>query len=174
VLLPAGQRSRMNLRWMAVLASGVIAAAAYVSVDLSTNHAVSAQPAGQQSYYWGNQAQNQAGAPVDGAPAYGDPADGDGFGGNADQEFSIAGTVQAPKGNVAVPLYDQPSLRSSVVTKVTNGSTIYINCTTQGDVVTNPVTGQRSNFWDWDDPDGAYIPAVFVKIGVSQTQVGSC
>jgi hypothetical protein len=83
-----------------------------------------------------------------------------------------AGIIQAPQGDSTIYVYEQPTPSSSVVAEVADGATINILCTAQGDVVTNPDTGQSSSLWDGTSE--GYIPDVFVYTGTNQATMGSC
>jgi hypothetical protein len=82
------------------------------------------------------------------------------------------GIIQAPQGYNTVPVYQQPSLSSSVAPEVADGTAIGILCTAQGDVVTNSDNGQSSSLWDGTS-DG-FIPDVYVYTGTNQATMGSC
>jgi len=82
------------------------------------------------------------------------------------------GVVRAPQGYSTVYAYELPYLSASVATQVPDGTTVGISCTAQGDVVTNPDTGQSSSLWDGTS-DG-YIPDVYVDTGTNQATMGSC
>ncbi len=87
---------------------------------------------------------------------------------------AVPGIIRLPPG--AAPSYldvhATPSSRSSVVTKVRNGESVYIDCVARGDVVTNPATGQSSR--SWDHIGDGYIPGIFVNKQASDTTIGSC
>ncbi len=57
------------------------------------------------------------------------------------------GIIWAPQGYSTIYVYEQPSLRPSVVAEVADGATIDILCTAQRDVVTNSDTDQSSSLW---------------------------
>ncbi|HXP55325.1 MAG TPA: hypothetical protein VN847_10230 [Streptosporangiaceae bacterium] len=82
------------------------------------------------------------------------------------------GTVYPEEGYTAVYVFSQPSLSSARIGEVTEGTTIGILCTAQGDVVTRPDTGQQSSLWDGTS-DG-YIPDVYVDTGTNQATMGEC
>ncbi len=82
------------------------------------------------------------------------------------------GTVQLPQGYVSIYVHKQPFLRSSVVARVPDGTPVGILCVAQGQVVTNPDTGQSSSLWD-NTTDG-YIPALFVNTRTSSSTIGYC
>ena len=91
----------------------------------------------------------------------------------ADTASALAtGVIVAPQGYNAVPVYNQPSLSSSVAAEVADGTTVDILCTAQGDVVTNPDSGQSSSLWDGTN-DG-FIPDVYVDTGTDQATMSSC
>jgi hypothetical protein len=83
-----------------------------------------------------------------------------------------AGTIQAPQGYSTIYVYEQPSLSSSVVAEIADGTTIDILCTAQGDVVTNSDSGQSSSLWDGTSE--GFIPDVYVYTGTDQATMGSC
>jgi hypothetical protein len=82
------------------------------------------------------------------------------------------GTIQVPQGYSTIYVYEQPTPSSTVVGQLADGSAINIICTAQGDVVTNPDTGQSSSLWD--STGEGYIPDVFVYTGTNQATIGSC
>jgi hypothetical protein len=82
------------------------------------------------------------------------------------------GIIQTPQGYSTIDVHEQPTQNSSVVAKPADGTTINILCTAQGDVVTNPDTGQSSSLWDGTSE--GYIPDVFVYTGTNQATIGSC
>jgi len=82
------------------------------------------------------------------------------------------GTVMAPQGDTALYVFEQPSLSSSVVAEITDGTTVSILCTAEGDVVTNPDTGQSSSLWD--STSEGFVPDVYVDTGTNQPTMGSC
>jgi hypothetical protein len=83
------------------------------------------------------------------------------------------GVVHVPQGHSTISVYSQPSLSSSVVAEVANGTTISILCTAQSDVVTNPDTGQSSSLWD--GTNNGFIPDVYVHVDTRTNQaMGSC
>ena len=82
------------------------------------------------------------------------------------------GTVMAPQGDTALYVFEQPSLSSRTVAEIADGTTIGILCTAQGDVVTNPDTGQSSSLWD--STSEGFVPDVYVDTGTNQPTMGSC
>jgi hypothetical protein len=82
------------------------------------------------------------------------------------------GTVYAPQGYSTIYVHSQPSLSSSAVASVANGTTIGILCTAQGDVVENQDTGQSSSLWDGTSE--GYIPDVYVDTGTDQATMTNC
>jgi hypothetical protein len=82
------------------------------------------------------------------------------------------GTVVAPQGDTALYVFEQPSLSSSHVAEIADGTTIGILCTAEGDVVTNPDTGQSSSLWDGTSE--GFVPDVYVDTGTNQPTMGSC
>jgi hypothetical protein len=80
------------------------------------------------------------------------------------------GIVMAPQG--ALNVFEQPSLSSSVVAEIADGTTIGILCTAEGDVVTNPDNGQSSSLWD--STSEGFVPDVYVDTGTNQPTMGSC
>lgn len=82
------------------------------------------------------------------------------------------GIIQTPQGYSTIHVHEQPAQNSSVVAKLADGTAIKILCTAQGDVVTNPDTGQSSSLWDGTSE--GYIPDVFVSTGTNQATIGSC
>jgi hypothetical protein len=83
-----------------------------------------------------------------------------------------AGTVMAPQGDTALYVFGQPSLSSSHVAEIADGTTIGILCTAEGDVVTNPDTGLSSSLWD--STSEGFVPDVYVNTGTNQPTMGSC
>jgi len=91
----------------------------------------------------------------------------------ADTSTQIAtGTVMAPQGDTALYVFEQPSLSSRHVAEIADGTTIGILCTAQGDVVTNPDTGESSSLWD--STSEGFVPDVYVDTGTTQATMGSC
>jgi hypothetical protein len=86
------------------------------------------------------------------------------------------GTVYAPSGYSTVYVYKAPAQDSPVVAQVEDGDTIDILCTAQGDVMTNPDTGDSSSLWDGtsDGTHTGFIPDVFVDTGTGQATMNSC
>jgi hypothetical protein len=82
------------------------------------------------------------------------------------------GTVMAPQGDSALYVFQQPSLSSSHVAEIADGATIGILCTTEGDVVANPDTGQSSSLWDGTSE--GFVPDVYVDTGTNQPTMGAC
>jgi hypothetical protein len=82
------------------------------------------------------------------------------------------GIVMTPSGYSTLYVHEQPSLSSSAVAQLSDGASIGILCTAQGEVVTNTDTGQSSSLWD-GTTDG-YVPDVFVDTGTNQATMGSC
>jgi hypothetical protein len=82
------------------------------------------------------------------------------------------GIIQTPQGHGRIYVHEQPTQNSSVVAKLADRTAINILCTAQGDVVTNPDTGQSSSLWDGTSE--GYIPDVFVYTRTNQATVGSC
>jgi hypothetical protein len=82
------------------------------------------------------------------------------------------GTVVAPQGDTALYVFDQPSLSSPHVAEIASGTTIGILCTAEGDVVTNPDTGQSSSLWDGTSE--GFVPDVYVDTGTNQPTMGTC
>ncbi|MFY9927337.1 MAG: hypothetical protein WAK82_04975 [Streptosporangiaceae bacterium] len=82
------------------------------------------------------------------------------------------GTIVAPQGDTALYVFDQPSLSSSHVAEIADGATIGILCTEEGDVVTNPDSGQSSSLWDGTSE--GFVPDVYVNTGTNQPTMGSC
>ena len=78
----------------------------------------------------------------------------------------------APQGDTALYVFEQPSLSSRTVAEIADGTTIGILCTAQGDVVTNPDTGQSSSLWD--STSEGFVPDVYVDTGTTQATMGSC
>lgn len=82
------------------------------------------------------------------------------------------GTIMAPQGDTTLYVFEQPSLNSPVVAEIADGTTIGILCTAEGDVVTNPDTGQSSSLWD--STSEGFVPDVDVDTGTNQPTMGSC
>ena len=82
------------------------------------------------------------------------------------------GIVMTPSGYSTLYVHEQPSLSSAAVAQISEGATIDILCTAQGDVVTNTDTGQSSSLWD--GTTNGYVPDVFVDTGTDQATMGSC
>lgn len=82
------------------------------------------------------------------------------------------GIVMAPQGYNALNVFEQPSLSSSVVAEIADGTTIGILCTAEGDVVTNSDNGQISSLWD--STSEGFVPDVYVDTGTTQPTMGSC
>jgi hypothetical protein len=82
------------------------------------------------------------------------------------------GTIVAPQGDTALYVFEQPSLSSPPVAEIADGTTIGILCTAEGDVVTNPDTGQSSSLWD--STSEGFVPDVYVDTGTNQPTMGSC
>lgn len=83
-----------------------------------------------------------------------------------------AGIVMAPQGYNALDVFEQPSLSSSVVAEIADGTTIGILCTAEGDVVTNTDNGQSSSLWD--STSEGFVPDVYVDTETNQPTMGSC
>jgi hypothetical protein len=82
------------------------------------------------------------------------------------------GIVMAPQGDTALYVFEQPSPSSPHVAEIADGTTIGILCTAQGDVVTNPETGESSSLWD--STSEGFVPDVYVYTGTNQATTGSC
>ena len=92
---------------------------------------------------------------------------------SADTSNQIAtGTVMAPQGDTTLYVFHQPSPSSSPVAEIADGTTIGILCTAEGDVVTNPATGQSSSLWD--STSEGFVPDVYVNTGTNQPTMSSC
>ena len=78
----------------------------------------------------------------------------------------------APQGYNALDVFEQPSLSSSVVAEIADGTTIGILCTAEGDVVTNTDNGQSSSLWD--STSEGFVPDVYVDTETNQPTMGSC
>ncbi len=79
-------------------------------------------------------------------------------------------TVFVPEGQVA-KVFSEPFLDSAVKTSLDNGYTIYVDCTAQGDTVTN-YRGERSSLWDHTYL--GYIPDVNLDTGTTEPIAPSC
>ena len=82
------------------------------------------------------------------------------------------GTIMAPQGDTTLYVFEQPSQNSPVVAEITDGTTVGILCTAEGDVITNPDTGQSSSLWD--STSEGFVPDVYVDTGTNQPTMGSC
>jgi hypothetical protein len=78
----------------------------------------------------------------------------------------------APQGDTTLYVFQQPSLSSPHVAEIADGTTIGILCTAEGDVVTNPDTGQSSSLWDGTSE--GFVPDVYVDTGTNQPTMGTC
>jgi hypothetical protein len=87
---------------------------------------------------------------------------------------SPSDTASPREATIISPVYvfAQPSVSSEKVAAVAGGRTVDILCTTQGDDVQNPYTGQSSSLWDGTS-DG-YIPDAYVDTGTIQATMPSC
>jgi hypothetical protein len=71
-----------------------------------------------------------------------------------------------------VMVYEQPWLNESTLYGVYAGETVGIRCTTQGEYVRNPETGQSSDLWNGIG-DG-FVPDVYVDTGTAMPTMPQC
>jgi hypothetical protein len=84
-------------------------------------------------------------------------------------DTTFTAIVQVPRGYGAY-VYDEPSLSATQLEQLPDGTSVDIQCTAQGDVVT--AYGQSSSLWDLTQY--GYLPDVVVYTGTDQATMPSC
>jgi hypothetical protein len=75
-----------------------------------------------------------------------------------------------PQGSSYDYVFQVPSLNSTVTAELSNGQSVQIQCTVQGQVVSD--NGDTSSLWD--KVDTGYIPDVNVYTGTNQPTMPNC
>jgi hypothetical protein len=70
-------------------------------------------------------------------------------------------------------VFRMPTTDSTVVKVLPDGAGVTILCTTEGESVTSPVTGNTSSLWD-GTTDGGFLPDVLVDTGTDQPTAPNC
>jgi hypothetical protein len=83
---------------------------------------------------------------------------------------SVSGTVVVPEGSSYDYVFQVPSLNSTVTAQLSNGQSVQISCTVQGEAVSD--NGQTSSLWD--KTGNGYIPDVNVYTGTDQPTMPNC
>jgi hypothetical protein len=83
---------------------------------------------------------------------------------------TATGTVVVPQGSSYDYVFQVPSLSSTVTAELSNGQSVQIQCTVQGEAVSD--NGDTSSLWD--KTDTGYIPDVNVYTGTDQPTMPNC
>ncbi|WP_158886837.1 hypothetical protein [Amycolatopsis anabasis] len=78
--------------------------------------------------------------------------------------------MQAPPGLTA-RVFQYPSLSAPILGELANGTSVWIRCTAQGDVVQRP-DGFTSSLWNRIDQ--GFVPDVAVDTGTNQATMPNC